>query len=152
MAILTSILAGIPMESVVGSNTSVHVGCYLHDYEIMLQRDPNLDAKYKSTGTALAMLSNRISWFYNWSGPSISLDTACSSSLNALHLACQTLRSGEASMVGPFIPWISGKTILILSLTCEGYCRWLQFDLQPRHFHQYDGSIFSVSGWNKPQF
>lgn len=72
----------------------------MHDYEIMLSRDPEMHAKYKTTGNGAAMLANRLSWFYNLTGPSISLDTACSSGLNALHLACQSIRDGEATMVG----------------------------------------------------
>ena len=92
--------AGISLQeaSDTGSKTSVHVGSFVHDYEIMLSRDPEMLAKYKSTGNESAMLANRISWIYNFSGPSISLDTACSSSLTALHLACQSLRIGETNM------------------------------------------------------
>lgn len=45
------------------------------------------------------MLANRLSWFFGLKGPSMQVDTACSSSLNALHLACQTMRCGEADMV-----------------------------------------------------
>lgn len=91
--------AGIPIEKVAGSNTSVHVGSLMHDFEIMLSRDPEMRAQYKTTGTPLAMLANRVSWFYDFTGPSIALDTACSSSLTALHLACHCLRSGESCMV-----------------------------------------------------
>lgn len=54
---------------------------------------------YNATGTGLAMLSNRVSWYFNMRGPSISIDTACSSSMAALHLACQGLRTGETTMV-----------------------------------------------------
>ena len=58
-------------------------------------------AKYKATGTALSMLANQLSWFFDFKGASIALDSACSSSLNALHLACQSLRCGDSSMVRP---------------------------------------------------
>ena len=59
-----------------------------------------MNLKYIATGTGTAMLSNRLSWFYDFKGPSITLDTACSSSLNACHLACSSLRNKEANMVG----------------------------------------------------
>jgi acyl transferase domain-containing protein len=55
--------------------------------------------KYEGTGNGAALISNRISWFFDLKGPSLSLDTACSSSLVALHLACQSLRSGESKTV-----------------------------------------------------
>lgn len=54
---------------------------------------------YAATGIANSILANRVSWFFNLTGPSINLDTACSSSITALHLACQDLRSGVTDMV-----------------------------------------------------
>ena len=87
------------MEMVLGSNTSCYVGCFTKDYSDMLSRDVENANMYHSTGNGSAMLSNRLSWFYDLKGPSLSLDTACSSSLVALHLACQSLRTGESSMV-----------------------------------------------------
>ena len=86
------------METVIGSNTSCYVGCFTKDYSDMLSRDLENVSMYHSTGNGSAMLSNRLSWFYDLKGPSMSLDTACSSSLVALHLACQSLRTGESSM------------------------------------------------------
>ncbi|KAH6683357.1 fatty acid synthase S-acetyltransferase [Halenospora varia] len=90
--------AGVPLEQAVGSNTSVYVGSFMRDYETLLAKDTDMPIKYKSTGVGTSILANRISWFYDFKGPSMALDTACSSSLMALHLACQSIRSGESTM------------------------------------------------------
>lgn len=92
-------LAGISLEKAAGSKTVVFVGSFAKEYETLFSRDPELQPKYQATGTGSAMLANRLSWFYDFKGPSITLDTACSSSLNALHLACSSLRNRESTMV-----------------------------------------------------
>ncbi|CAM1501901.1 Fc.00g038850.m01.CDS01 [Cosmosporella sp. VM-42] len=94
--------AGMPMEKLSGSNTSCYVGCFSRDYNEMLTHDPETSPVYVSTGNGAAILSNRVSYFFDLKGPSLTVDTACSSSLVALHLACQSLRSGEskAAIVG----------------------------------------------------
>lgn len=84
------------MSRTPGSSTSVHVGCFTREYDSVISRDPEVDLKYIATGTGTAMLSNRLSWVFDFRGPSLSLDTACSSSLTAAHLACQGRRLGEA--------------------------------------------------------
>jgi acyl transferase domain-containing protein len=91
--------AGIPMARAVGSNTSVFVSGFNHGYMGILQADPETALKYKPTGVTNAILSNRVSWFFDFKGPSMTIDTACSSSLVALHLAVQSLRSRETTMV-----------------------------------------------------
>ncbi|KAI1205339.1 putative polyketide synthase [Annulohypoxylon truncatum] len=90
--------AGIPMESIKGSNTSVYTGCFTADYTMNAARDPDSLPKYSATGLAGSLLSNRISTFFDLTGPSITVDTACSSSLVALDLACQSLMSGQSDM------------------------------------------------------
>ncbi|KGO73861.1 Acyl transferase/acyl hydrolase/lysophospholipase [Penicillium italicum] len=99
--------AGIPLTSAVGSNTSVFVSGFNHDYLGILNSDPETTLKYKPTGVTNAILSNRVSWFFDFKGPSMTIDTACSSSLVALHLAVQSLRARETNMAV-----VSGVSIL----------------------------------------
>lgn len=54
--------------------------------------------KYIVTGTAGCMAANRLSYFYNLAGPSMSVDTACSSSMAALHQAVRALQHGNSTM------------------------------------------------------
>ncbi|CAG8300192.1 unnamed protein product [Penicillium olsonii] len=99
--------AGMPMANTVGSNTSVFVTGFNHDYLRILDSDAEIALKYKPTGTTNSVLSNRVSWFFDFKGPSMTIDTACSSSLVALHLAVQSLRSRESNMAV-----VSGVSIL----------------------------------------
>ncbi|XP_044721361.1 KR domain-containing protein [Hirsutella rhossiliensis] len=90
--------AGVSLDKVQGSNTSVYVGNLAQEYVSLFSHDGEISAKYQATGNSAAMLSNRLSWFYDLRGPSVSIDTACSSSLVALHIACQSLLRGESDM------------------------------------------------------
>ncbi|KAJ5668938.1 Acyl transferase/acyl hydrolase/lysophospholipase [Penicillium macrosclerotiorum] len=99
--------AGIPMINAVGSNTSVFVSGFNHDHLGILNSDSESAIKYKPTGVTNAILSNRVSWFFDFKGPSMTIDTACSSSLVALHLAVQSLRARETNMA-----IVSGVSIL----------------------------------------
>ncbi|OQD61269.1 hypothetical protein PENPOL_c017G01328 [Penicillium polonicum] len=88
--------AGLTIDALRGSDTAVYVGVMCADYEANLVRDLNTAPTYSATGVGRSIMSNRISYFFDWHGPSITLDTACSSSLVAVHLAVQSLRSGES--------------------------------------------------------
>ncbi|KAI0396952.1 polyketide synthase [Xylariaceae sp. FL0594] len=90
--------AGIPLEKAAGTQTGVYVGCFSSDYRSIMEKDLDQDLKYAATGNVVSMLSNRVSWFYDLRGPSLTIDTACSSSLVALHQACNSLKLGETSM------------------------------------------------------
>ncbi|KAF7588746.1 hypothetical protein BBP40_005272 [Aspergillus hancockii] len=90
--------AGITVEEVSGSKTCVFTGSFSHDYNTLQVKDPMTVPKFLATGTSMNMLSNRVSWFFNLQGPSVSVDTACSSSLMAIDLACQSIWSGDSSM------------------------------------------------------
>ncbi|KAI0539815.1 hypothetical protein GGR58DRAFT_523962 [Xylaria digitata] len=86
--------AGLRMHDMRGTNTAVFVGAMSSDYNDLMLRDCNAIPTYLSTGTARSMLSARISYTFDWRGPSMTIDTACSSSLVALHEAVQVLRAG----------------------------------------------------------
>ncbi|KAH0565584.1 putative Hybrid PKS-NRPS biosynthetic cluster [Trichoglossum hirsutum] len=90
--------AGFSIEGLQGSQTSVFAGLMSADYYDIQLRDVDTSHQYQATGTARSILSNRISYFFDWRGPSVTIDTACSSSLVAVHQAVQSLRSGESSL------------------------------------------------------
>ncbi|KAF2741959.1 hypothetical protein M011DRAFT_413522 [Sporormia fimetaria CBS 119925] len=90
--------AGLTLDAISGTDTSVHVGCFSSDYMLSAFRDPQAIPKYSASGISSAMLANRLSWFYDLRGPSLTLDTACSSGMVALDLACQGLWSRRSSM------------------------------------------------------
>ncbi|XP_041924742.1 highly reducing polyketide synthase 40-like [Alosa sapidissima] len=90
--------AGIPMEKASGTRTGVYIGLMNRDYEIRLSSSSNTITHYFSTGTAMSVAANRISYTFNLTGPSFALDSACSSSLVALHSACQGIRQGDCDM------------------------------------------------------
>ncbi|KAF2753079.1 putative polyketide synthase [Pseudovirgaria hyperparasitica] len=94
--------AGIPLSKIAGTNTSCFAGTFIRDYHDLLMRDPATLPRHFTTGNFTAMVANRISHFFDLRGPSTSVDTGCSTSLTALHLACQTIRTGESdcSIVG----------------------------------------------------
>ncbi|KAL8986722.1 MAG: hypothetical protein Q9177_004009, partial [Variospora cf. flavescens] len=75
---------------------AVYVGTMGVDYNDTLLRDLNSIPTYFATGTNRAILANRVSHFFDWHGPSMSIDTACSSSLIAVHQGVQALRTGES--------------------------------------------------------
>lgn len=93
------LIAGIPLTTAAGSQTGVYVGCFTADYNYITIKDLDLPSKYAATGTVASMLSNRVSWFFDFQGPSVTIDTACSSSLVAAHEACMSLKLREISMV-----------------------------------------------------
>ncbi len=78
-----------------GSNTGVFVGIASNEYGSMqMSGMPEIDVHTNSGGT-LSIASNRISYLFDFKGPSMSVDTACSSALVAINLACKSIWSGD---------------------------------------------------------
>ena len=87
--------ARIPASSLRGESVGVFVGTSVNDYSFLAMSDPTVAHPYAITGTASSIVANRVSYFYDFHGPSVAVDTACSSSLVATHQAVQALRTGE---------------------------------------------------------
>ncbi|KAI3336843.1 putative polyketide synthase [Xylariaceae sp. AK1471] len=90
--------AGMPIEGLVRSDTSVFVASSSKEYPYMMFDDLDNIPLHAAVGSGTTMLANRLSHFYDLRGPSITLDTACSGGLVATHLGCQSIRSGESRM------------------------------------------------------
>ncbi|KAF2794869.1 ketoacyl-synt-domain-containing protein [Melanomma pulvis-pyrius CBS 109.77] len=121
--------AGYSIQQLRGSETAVYVGVMSLDYQFVAMRGLDTLPQYHATGGSMAILANRVSYFYDWRGPSAAIDTACSSSLVAMHQAVHALRSGEATMavaaganliLGPE-PFISESSLNMLSPNGRSY-------------------------------
>ncbi|KAF7532113.1 hypothetical protein G7054_g8247 [Neopestalotiopsis clavispora] len=94
--------AAIPIESLAGTNTSVYAGTFNKDYHEIQTKDAEVLPHAFLAGTGTAMISNRISHFFDLQGPSMSIDTGCSAGMVVVHQGCQSIRTGESdiSIVG----------------------------------------------------
>src|SRR5262245_22177132 len=134
--------AGQAPRSVAGTQTGVFIGICSNDYGTMSRRSEKFDA-YVPMGNSFSMAAGRLSYLLGLQGPSMAMDTACSSSLVSLHLACQSLRSGECRMA------LAGGVNLILTpeitvsfskarmLSPEGRCK--TFDAGANGFVRGEG-------------
>ena len=90
--------AGLAREQIGGSRTGVFVGVWNSDYETCVREALLEPAFHSTTGGGRYAASGRLAYFFDLRGPNLTLDTGCSSSLVAVHLACQSLWSGESDM------------------------------------------------------
>lgn len=135
--------SGHTREQLAGSATGVFVGVCASDYGWLQFADTNRIDAYASTGSALSIVANRLSYQFDLRGPSVAVDSACSSSLVAVHLACRSLLLGESRLA------IAGGVNLILSphatisfskwgmMATDGRCK--TFDAQANGFVRGEG-------------
>ncbi|ROW06285.1 hypothetical protein VPNG_08052 [Cytospora leucostoma] len=119
-----------------------HIGCYLGfglgDYERNIACHPA--NAYSATGNLKAFAAGKISHYFGWTGPGLTIDTACSSSAVAIHTACKAILNGECSaalaggvnvMTSPeWFQNLAGASFLSPTGQCkpfdaraDGYCR-----------------------------
>ena len=110
--------AGQPVDELKGTDTGVFIGLSGSDYgHLQYDRSKTLNA-YSGVGSAGSIAANRLSYFFDWRGPSMAVDTACSSSMVALHQACRSLWSGESSVC-----LAGGVGILLQAEPTVGFCK-----------------------------
>ncbi|HEY8941985.1 MAG TPA: type I polyketide synthase, partial [Cellvibrio sp.] len=92
--------AGLKTSDLKGSDTAVYIGQFMHDYE-QIQLDHLAQSNitpFSATGPSMTLTANRISYSFDFTGPSVTLDTACSSSLVALDMACKAILQGDSRL------------------------------------------------------
>ena len=94
--------AGIRPSSLSGTTTGVFVGASHSDYRELAGREALTPEAYLGTGSPLCILSNRLSYFFNFKGPSYTVDAACSASLFAVAEGAKAIARGdcEHALVG----------------------------------------------------
>ncbi|KAM6473364.1 fatty acid synthase isoform 2-T2 [Liasis olivaceus] len=120
---------GIDPAAIRGTDTGVWIGVSGSEAAEAFSVDPELLLGYSMTGCQRAMFANRVSFFFDFKGPSMSIDTACSSGLVALDNAYKAISSGqcESALVGGvnliLKPNTSVQFMKLGMLSPEGTCK-----------------------------
>jgi acyl transferase domain-containing protein len=145
---------GLIPQQLAGSPTGVFIGISSNDYGMLQIQDVNSVNAYTNAGQTCSIASNRISYLFDFHGPSFSVDTACSSSMVALHLACESLAKGECSLAlagGVSIvlePALSVGLSKAYMLSPHGQCR--AFDAEANGYVRGEGPVWwSSSRWHR---
>ncbi|WP_439659059.1 type I polyketide synthase [Lentzea sp. HUAS TT2] len=108
--------AGIDATSLRGTRTGVYIGTNGQDYTNLILRSRDEVEGHASTGLSSAVISGRLSYTFGFEGPALTIDTACSASLVALHLAANSIRSGETTMA-----LVGGVTVMSTPMSFAGF-------------------------------
>jgi len=110
--------ACIPANTLAGRDVGVYVGASSLDYGNLHMADLGSVDRHFMTGNTLSIISNRLSYVFDWHGPSFTVDTACSSSMVALTQAFQALQAGEVD-----IAVVGGVNLLLAPGSFVGFSR-----------------------------
>lgn len=124
------------------SDQNKHIGCYIGVGLVDYERNIGCYAPtaYSATGNLKSFVAGKISHYFGWTGPGLTIDTACSSSAVAVHTACRAILSGECAgalvggvnlMTSPeWFQNLAGASFLSPTGQCkpfdanaDGYCR-----------------------------
>lgn len=137
--------AGFNPQDLRGSRTGVYIGASTSESEQYWCANEERVNGYGLTGCAKAMFANRISYTFDFKGPSYAVDTACSSSLYALTNAFEDMKAGRcdsAVVAGVSVilkPTMSLQFKRLGMLSAEGMCR--AFDENGAGYVRSDGCV-----------
>ncbi|MGW1953003.1 type I polyketide synthase, partial [Streptomyces sp. NPDC001920] len=139
--------AGVVPGSLAGSRTGVFVGAMADDYAALLgRRGADAYGSHSLPGTGRGIIANRVSYTLGLRGPSMTIDAAQASSLVAVHMACESLRTGESTLalaggVNLIIgPESTARTARFGALSPDGRC--YTFDSRANGFVRGEGGAF----------
>jgi acyl transferase domain-containing protein/NAD(P)-dependent dehydrogenase (short-subunit alcohol dehydrogenase family)/acyl carrier protein len=137
--------AGQRIEELRGRSIGVYVGCSSSDYGEIQRRWHYHADLHTNTGAAVSLVANRVSYAFDFRGPSLVIDTACSSSLVALDIAAHAIRNGqcEAIIVGGanalFMPEATIGFSKASMLARDGRCK--AFDARADGYVRAEGAV-----------
>ena len=88
--------AGYPPSMV--NEVGVFAGVQFNDYQNIMRKEGVAQHPYLATGNSHAMLANRVSYLFDFNGPSQTIDTACSSTLVAINRGILALKNRECDL------------------------------------------------------
>ncbi|KAJ8603365.1 hypothetical protein CTAYLR_004256 [Chrysophaeum taylorii] len=108
--------AGIPTQSMQGSNTGVWVGCSTQETLASVSGRAECIKPHTNPGLAQCVIANRVSFFLGCTGPSMAVDTACASTLTVVESAVAAMKLGRCD-----IAIVGGTNALLLPELTVGY-------------------------------
>ncbi|MFJ8189256.1 amino acid adenylation domain-containing protein [Streptomyces sp. NPDC096094] len=112
--------AGYTREQLSGARTGVFVGMMYGHYQLYGVQEA-LRGEGFATSSSYASVANRVSYFFDFTGPSVGLDTMCSSSLVTIHQACLAIRNGDCDVAVAGGVNISSHPVKFLQLAQRGF-------------------------------
>ncbi|MFC9662508.1 polyketide synthase Pks13 [Nocardia sp. NPDC127606] len=142
--------ARIPASDLKGAPVGMFIGSSSSDFQFIASlalgnTDSNVPATaeaYAIMGSSNGIIANRVSYFYDFRGPSVTVDTACSSTLVAVHQAVRALRDGDAD-----VALAGGVNALLMPMTTLGFAPGTSEDGRIKAFSKdADGMVRSEGG------
>lgn len=127
-------MLGINPQEVRGTRTGVYVGCSASELEQYLCATESRVNAYGLNGCARSMFANRVSFTFDFKGPSYPSDTACSSSMFSMSQAFADMQAGycDAAIVAgtslTLSPTMSLQFKRLGMLGADGMCRAFDAD------------------------